>query len=79
MNQSLLLLIIHKIGTRAEKRVDKELLEDFKRVDGKRRLLYRVAEASLAQPDGTVREVVFKVVGEQRLKDILKDSVSAKL
>ena len=57
----------------------KELLEDFKRVDGKRRLLYRVAEASLAQPDGTVREVVFKVVGEQRLKDIVKDSVSAKL
>ncbi len=69
----LLLLIIHKIGTRAEKRVDKELLEDFKRVDGKGRLLYRVAEASLAQPDGTVREVVFKVVGEQRLKDIVKE------
>lgn len=69
----LLLLIIHKIGTRAEKRVDKELLEDFKRVDGKGRLLYRVAEASLAQPDVTVREVVFKVVGEQRLKDIVKE------
>src|SRR6266700_1006823 len=69
----LLLLIIHKIGTRAEKRVDKELLEDFKRVDGKGRLLYRVAEASLAQPDGIVREVVYKVVGEQRLKDIVKE------
>jgi Domain of unknown function (DUF4158) len=69
----LLLLIIHKIGTRAEKRVDKELLEDFKRVDGKGRLLYRMAEASLAQPDGTVREVVYKVVGEQRLKDIVKE------
>ena len=67
----LLLLIIHKIGTRADKRVDKELLEDFKRIDGKGRLLYRVAEASLAQPDGTVREVVYKVVGEQRLKDIV--------
>jgi hypothetical protein len=58
------LLIIHKISTRAEKRVDKELLEDFKRIEGKGRLLYRVAEASLAQPDGTVLEVVFKVVGE---------------
>ena len=32
-----------------------------------------MAEASLAQPDGTVREVVYKVVGEQRLKDIVKD------
>jgi len=69
----LLLLIIHKIGARAEKRVEKQLLEDFKQVDGKGRLLYRVAEASLAQPDATVREVVYKVVGEQRLKDIVKE------
>jgi hypothetical protein len=53
--------------------VEKQLSEDFKRVDGKARLLYRVAEASLAQPDGTVREVVYKVVGEQRLKDIVKE------
>ena len=36
-------------------------------------MLYRVAEASLAQPDGTVREVVYKVIGEQRLKDIVKE------
>lgn len=69
----LLLLIIHKIGARAEKRVDKVLLEDFKRVDGKSRLLYRVAEAALAKPDGTVREVVYPVAGEQRLKDIVKE------
>src|SRR5579859_2066204 len=69
----LLLLIIHKIGARAEKRVDKVLLEDLKRVDGKSRLLYRLAEASLAKPEGTVRDVVYPVAGEQRLKDIVKE------
>jgi len=69
----LLLVIIHKIGAHAEKRVDKVLLEDLKRVDGKSRLLYRVAEAALAKPDGTVRDVVYPVAGEQRLKDIVKE------
>ena len=69
----LLILIIHKIGARAEKRVEKTLLDDLKRVDGKSRLLYRVAEAALAKPDGTVRDVVYKVAGEQKLKDIVKE------
>src|SRR5207237_2558285 len=31
----LLIQVIHKIGVRAEKRVEKELLDDFKRVTGK--------------------------------------------
>ena len=56
---------IHQIGARAERRVDRELLEDLKRVSGKQNLLFDLAGAALDHPDGIVREVVFPVVGEQ--------------
>lgn len=69
----LLIQIIHRIGARAEKRVDKELLNDFKRVHGKNNLLYQMAEASLNQPNGTVKNVIFPVVGEVTLKNLVKE------
>jgi TnpA family transposase len=70
----LLIETIHHIGARAEHRVDRELLEDLKRVAGKQKLLFEVAGAALEQPDGTVREVVFPVVGEQTLRDLVREA-----
>ena len=64
---------IHHIGARAERRVDRELLDDLKRVTGKQNLLFDLAGAALEQPDGIVREVVFPVVGEQTLRDLVKE------
>jgi hypothetical protein len=69
----LLIDTIHRIGARAERRVERELIEDLKRVTGKPTLLFDIAEASLANPDGTVREVVFPVVGEQTLRDLARE------
>ena len=69
----LLLNTVHRIGARAERRVERELLEDLKRVAGKNGLLFQLAEASLAQPDGIVKEVVFPVVNEQTLRDLVKE------
>jgi len=43
----LLIQIVHRIGVRAEKRIDKELLNDFKQVEGKTNLLFRLAEAAI--------------------------------
>ncbi|MCP4360514.1 MAG: hypothetical protein GY796_21105 [Chloroflexi bacterium] len=40
---------------RAKKRVERELLADFIRVNGKQQLLYRLAEAMLENPDGIIR------------------------
>ena len=60
----LLIETIHQIGARAERKVERELLEDLKRVSGKQNLLFNLADATLAQPDGEVRDVVFPVVGE---------------
>lgn len=64
---------VHSIGARAERRVDKRLLDDFKRIENKQVLLFRLVEAALANPDGRVRDVIFPVVGEERLNDLLKE------
>jgi hypothetical protein len=64
----LLIETVHRIGARAERKVERELLEDLKRVGGKHNLLFEIADATLAQPDGVVRDVVFPVVDEQTLR-----------
>ena len=69
----LLIETIHHIGARAERKVERELLDDLKRVTGKQNLLFELANATLAQPDGVVRDVVFPVVGEQTLRDLVKE------
>jgi TnpA family transposase len=70
----LLIETIHHIGARAERRVENELLDDLKRVTGKQNLLFEVAGAALENPDGIVRDVVFPVVGEQTLRDLVREA-----
>jgi TnpA family transposase len=70
----LLIETIHRIGARAERRVDRELLDELKRVSGKQNLLFDLAGAALEHPDGIVRDVVFPVVGEQTLRDLVKEA-----
>nr|WP_043175317.1 Tn3 family transposase [Streptomyces sp. NRRL B-24484] len=71
----LLIATVHRIGARAEQKVTNELINAFKRVSGKENLLFQIAEASLAAPDGEVREVVFPAVrgGEQTLKELVHE------
>ena len=69
----LLIETIHHIGARAERKVDRELLDDIKRVTGKQNLLFEIADATLGKPDGIVREVVFPVVSEETLRDLVKE------
>ena len=69
----LLIETIHHIGARAERKVERELLDDLKRVTGKQNILFELADASLARPDGIVRDVVFPVAGEQTLRDLVKE------
>ena len=69
----LLIATVHRIGAKAEKRVESELIADLKRVAGKPALLFKLAAASLARPDDPVREVVFPVVDEQTLRDLIAE------
>jgi hypothetical protein len=60
----LLVQLVHKITTNAEKKVVKELLSDIRAVHGKSRLLYKLADAALSNPDGVVKDVLFSVTPE---------------
>lgn len=66
----LLIPTVHRIGARAEKKVTEQLINAFKKVSGKENILFKLAEASIGTPEGTVREVVFPAVsgGDQTLR-----------
>jgi len=68
-----LLGIIKRIGNNAEKRVERKILRDIKRVRGKGRILYEVARVSIARPDGVVSEVIYPVAGEVTLQQIVAE------
>jgi hypothetical protein len=72
----LLLELIHRSGARAERKVEKELLEDLKRVNGKTGMLFRLAEAALENPDGVGKEIVFPVVNEATLRELVQEGKS---
>jgi len=72
----LLVGVVHRIGINAERRVDKELINDFKRVNGKPNLLFRIAEASLEQPEGKVEDVIYRAVSKKTLQDVVKEHKS---
>jgi TnpA family transposase len=69
----LLIQIVHRISVRAEKKVVDELLGDLQKVHGKTTLLFKMAAAALEQPDGVVRQVLYPVVSEQTLSDLVKE------
>lgn len=69
----LLLQVIHNLGVRAEKRVEKRQFAAFKKVRGKAKLLFRLAEATVNQPDGVVKNVVFPIVDQKTLEELVAE------
>ena len=69
----ILTTIIRRIDNRAEKRINQELIEEFKKVSGKTGLLYRIAEVSIAEPSGVIEQVIFPVVSLKTLKDLVAE------
>jgi len=70
----LLIGLVLKINTRAERKVEKAVFADLKRVHGKTGILFRVAEAAVEHPDDTVREAVYPVVGEKTLRELVAEA-----
>lgn len=62
----LFIQLVQKINTRAEKKVEGEFVKELKKVRGKEAMMLRVAEAAPAEPSGTVRKVIYPVVGGER-------------
>lgn len=69
----LLIQIIHRINVRAERKVDKELIHNLRKVNGKNNLLFQMAEQALDNPDGIIRDVLYPVVSKETLKELVKE------
>lgn len=69
----LLLDVVQHLGVKAERKVERELLRDCKRITGKTTMLYQLAEAAVEHPDDPVREVLYPVVGEQTLRELVRE------
>jgi hypothetical protein len=69
----LLIQIVHRIGKRAEHRVEAAYIDDLKRVAGKTCILHQIAAAALVYPDELVRDVVFPIGNKQTLRDLVAE------
>lgn len=55
--------IIRNVIHKSERRVVKKLINDVKKVYGKDTILFNIAEICLEQPDGTIRDTIFPIIG----------------
>lgn len=69
----LLIQVVHRIGAKAERRVETELLNEIKKVRGKNEILYKMASAAWDHPDDIVRSTIFPAVGENTIQNIIRE------
>jgi hypothetical protein len=70
----LLIQLVARINTRAERKVENQVSAEAMKVHGKTTKLFRIAEASIARPDETVRKVVYPVVDEVTLRRLVAEA-----
>ncbi len=70
----LFIRVLKDVKVRAEHKEEKRLLNDFIRVNGKQQLLFDLSEAMLKYPDGIIKEVLYPIVGEARLKALVEEA-----
>jgi hypothetical protein len=70
----LLIETIHKIGSRSKRKVVGEIAKDIERVYGKEKVLVDIAVVSIDEPAGRVCDVIFPIVGKEKLAAIIKES-----
>ena len=66
----LLISITHKISARAETKVIKELVSEYRKVEGKTAILFKMVVAADAEPTGRICDVIFPVVSRQTISDL---------
>jgi hypothetical protein len=70
----MMLEVIRRIDTQTEKQLHKELLRDIKKVSGKVQLLFRIAEAVVDEPHGTIPDVLFPHVKHEIFRDLVAEA-----
>jgi hypothetical protein len=69
----LLLKLLKRILTKAERSVDKALALDNKRVKGKMGTLLKLAKKSIDNPDGVIKNTIYPDITQERLTEIIND------
>ena len=70
----LLIHIAHRIGVRAEDKVETALLTHLRKVAGKTKVLYTLAQICQQHPHGVIQDVIYPVVGQQTIDDLVKEA-----
>jgi TnpA family transposase len=70
----LFIRILKDIRLRAQSRVEKQLVADYIKVDGKQQLLFRLAQAMWDNPTGVIEKILYPIVGKGRLEDLVKEA-----
>ena len=65
--------LTHKMRTSAENAINKTILSEVRRVDGKFDILCKLASISFDNPEGIIKEKIYPAVGKETLGDIVKD------
>jgi len=66
----LVISIIHKISARAESKVIKEYVADFRKAESKDTLLGKIVLAVDGQPDGDIPQVIYPVVPRETIRGL---------
>ncbi|MCY4129537.1 MAG: Tn3 family transposase, partial [Gammaproteobacteria bacterium] len=66
----LVISITHKISARAESKVIKEYVTDFRKAESKDALLGKIVVAIDEQPEGSIPQVIFPVVPREMIRDL---------
>ena len=69
----ILLKLLHRINTKAEDFVDKDLKKDNKKVKGKMGTLLILAQTSKENPKGVIEKTIYPSVSQDRLSEIVTD------
>ncbi|MGK7912806.1 MAG: DUF4158 domain-containing protein, partial [Synechococcus sp.] len=67
----LFLQLIHRMESRSKKRVSEEVVAKAQGRDDHNRILYQLALASLAEPEGLVKDVIYPIAGEEKLAKLI--------
>lgn len=65
--------LIKKMRSSAEKRVDRYILQEVKRVDGKFDILEKLAILNAKNPKGIIEEKIYPVVPQAKLEEVIED------
>lgn len=69
----LFIKLIHQLQIKSESFIDKMLLAEVKRVDGKFDILYKLSVSALENPTGIIQEKIYPEVGQETLSDLVKE------